>query len=85
MKDFFVSYTKADESAAEWVASELEHAGYSIYLMKWDSNAGSNFVLKTQGEKGLLIPVRVKESYIIESKSQNSRSTGWNLYPLQQQ
>ena len=38
----------ADESAAEWVEYELEAAGYSTYLMKRDSNAGSNFVLKMQ-------------------------------------
>ncbi len=96
-KDFFVSYTKADESAAEWVAYELEEAGYSTTNMKWDFNAGGNFVLQMQkaaeecerilpilspnyfqsaftqpewavafakdptGEKGLLIPVRVKK------------------------
>jgi len=36
MKDFFVSYTIADESAVKWVAYELEHAGYSTYPMKWD-------------------------------------------------
>ncbi len=48
MKDFFVSYTIADESAAEWVAYELEDAGYSVTLMKWDFSAGSNFVIDMQ-------------------------------------
>ena len=47
-KDFFISYTKADESAAEWVAYELEEAGYSTTIMKWDFNAGGNFVLQMQ-------------------------------------
>ena len=48
MKDFFVSYTSADESAAEWVAYALEEAGYSVTIMKWDFAAGKNFVLEMQ-------------------------------------
>jgi len=48
MKDFFISYTKADESAAEWVAYVLEEAGYSVTIMKWDFKAGGNFVLDMQ-------------------------------------
>jgi hypothetical protein len=35
-KDFFVSYTQADEAWAEWIAWELEEAGYSVKMQDWD-------------------------------------------------
>jgi tetratricopeptide (TPR) repeat protein len=43
--DFFVSYTSADRPWAEWIAWELEHAGYSVIVQAWDILPGSNFVL----------------------------------------
>jgi hypothetical protein len=97
MKDFFISYTKADRSWAEWIAWQLEEAGYTTMLQAWDFGPGSNFVHKMHdaatdagrtvavlspdyltskfsesewaaafakdptGEKGLLLPVRVRE------------------------
>lgn len=45
MKDFFISYTAADEAWATWVAWALEEAGYSVVLQAWDFKPGSNFVL----------------------------------------
>jgi hypothetical protein len=48
MKDFFVSYTKADRSWAEWIAWELEEAGYSTVIQAWDFRPGENFVLEMQ-------------------------------------
>jgi hypothetical protein len=48
MKDFFVSYNKADKNWAEWIAWQLEEAGYSTVLQAWDFGAGSNFVLEMQ-------------------------------------
>lgn len=46
MTDFFISYNKADRSWAEWIAWELERAGYTTVLQAWDFGAGSNFVLE---------------------------------------
>lgn len=46
MKDFFISYNKADRSWAEWIAWQLEEAGYSIIIQTWDFRAGQNFVLE---------------------------------------
>ena len=43
-KEFFVSYTAADERWACWVAYELEEAGYSVVIQKWDFRPGSDFV-----------------------------------------
>jgi tetratricopeptide (TPR) repeat protein len=42
-RDFFVSYTGADQGWAEWVAWELEQAGYTTVLQAWDFVAGTNF------------------------------------------
>ena len=97
MKDFFVSYNKADKAWAEWIAWQLEEAGHTTVLQAWDFRPGSNFVLEMQraaskaertvavlspeyvdaeftqpewaaafaqdpsGEKGTLLPVRVRE------------------------
>jgi hypothetical protein len=48
MKDFFVSYTKADQVWAEWIAWTLETAGYSTVIQVWDFLPGSNFVQEMQ-------------------------------------
>ena len=48
MADFFISYNKADRSWAEWIARQLEHAGYSTALQAWDFRPGSNFVVEMQ-------------------------------------
>ena len=48
MKDFFVSYTKADQAWAEWIAWKLEEAGYSTVIQAWDFRPGANFVLEMQ-------------------------------------
>src|SRR6266436_5555355 len=45
-KDFSISYNKADRLWAEWIAWQLEAAGYSTVLQAWDFRPGSNFVLE---------------------------------------
>ena len=35
-KDFFISYTAADRAWAEWIAWQLEGAGYDVVLQAWD-------------------------------------------------
>jgi TIR domain len=42
-RDFFVSYTQADRAWAEWLAWELEAAGYTTLLQAWDMPAGTAF------------------------------------------
>ncbi len=97
MKDFFISYNRADRTWAEWIAWNLEEAGYTVTVQAWDFRPGGNFVLDMQsaaadcertiavlspdylassftapewaaafsqdptGEKGILLPVRVRE------------------------
>ncbi|NTV25814.1 MAG: toll/interleukin-1 receptor domain-containing protein [Chlorobiaceae bacterium] len=45
-KDFFISYSSADEQWAEWIAWQLKEAGYALVLQKWDFHAGGNFILE---------------------------------------
>jgi tetratricopeptide (TPR) repeat protein len=40
----FVSYTAADRSWAEWIAWQLETAGFPVRVQAWDFRAGDNFV-----------------------------------------
>ena len=48
MKDFFISYNKADEGWAEWIAWQLEEESYTTVVQAWDFVPGSNFVLEMQ-------------------------------------
>lgn len=97
MRNFFISYNKADRTWAEWIAWQLEDGGYTAILQAWDFRPSENFVVKmnetvrfsertiavlspdylsaffTQpewaaafaqdptGDKGALLPVRVRE------------------------
>ncbi|MBW8875941.1 MAG: TIR domain-containing protein [Acidobacteria bacterium] len=48
MPDFFVSFTQKDQSWAEWIAWQLEEAGYSVRIEVWDFTPGSNWVDEMQ-------------------------------------
>ena len=48
MVHFFISYNHADEAWAEWLAWQLEAAGYTTVVQAWDFRPGSNFVLEMQ-------------------------------------
>src|SRR6266849_2954753 len=42
--DFFISYTGKDNLWAQWIAMQLEEAGYHTIIQAWDFRPGSNFV-----------------------------------------
>ena len=46
-QDFFISYAHVDKAWAEWIAWQLEAAGYTTIFHEWDFHAGSNSVLDT--------------------------------------
>ena len=72
MKDFFVSYNRADKQWAEWIAWTLEAAGYSVVIQAWDFRPGGNFVLDMQraaAESQKTIAV-LSESYLKSSFTQ---------------
>ena len=41
--DFFISYTAADRPWAEWIAWQLEVAGFTTLLQAWDFRPGTDF------------------------------------------
>jgi tetratricopeptide (TPR) repeat protein len=47
-RDFFISYTTVNRPWAEWIAVQLEAAGYSTVLQAWDFRPGSDFVHEMQ-------------------------------------
>ena len=47
-KDFFVSYNGADQGWAEWIAWQLEAAGYTTVIQAWDFRPGGNFAIHMQ-------------------------------------
>lgn len=49
MESFFVSYNQADRQWAEWIAWQLEDAGYLAFIQAWDIRPGTNFVVAMQG------------------------------------
>ena len=44
IKDFFVSYNKADKDWAKWIAGTLEENGFSVYVQAWDIVPGDDFI-----------------------------------------
>jgi hypothetical protein len=47
-RDFFVSYTRVNRPWAEWIAVQLEQAGYTTLLQAWDFRPGIDFVHQMQ-------------------------------------
>ena len=48
MKDFFISYNKADKQWAKWIAGCLEKNGYTTIIQAWDFRPGNNFAIEMQ-------------------------------------
>jgi tetratricopeptide (TPR) repeat protein len=47
-RDFFISYTAVNRPWAEWIAVQLEAAGYSTVLQAWDFRPGQDFLHEMQ-------------------------------------
>src|ERR671928_84442 len=64
-KDFFISYNRADRAWAEWIAWQLEDAGYTTVLQAWDFRPGANFVLEMlQAAKALRTVAVLSSEYL---------------------
>ena len=48
MKDYYISYHKADLPWAEWIAWSLEQEGFSTIVEAWDFRPGMNVILRRQ-------------------------------------
>uniref|UniRef100_UPI002AD44B1A TIR domain-containing protein n=1 Tax=Frankia sp. Cr1 TaxID=3073931 RepID=UPI002AD44B1A len=76
--DFFLSYTTADRQWAEWIAWQLEDAGYTVGLQQWDFTAGENFISRlhtalTNADKVIAV---VSPAYIRSAAAMSEASTG---------
>jgi tetratricopeptide (TPR) repeat protein len=47
-RDFFISYTAVNRPWAEWIAVQLEQAGYTTVLQAWDFRPGQDFIHEMQ-------------------------------------
>jgi hypothetical protein len=47
-RDFFISYAGVNRSWAEWIAVELERAGFSTVIQSFDFRPGTDFVHEMQ-------------------------------------
>jgi hypothetical protein len=45
-RDFFISYNSVDRHWAEWIAWQLEEAGYATIIQSWDIPPGTDLVLE---------------------------------------
>jgi hypothetical protein len=61
-QDFFISYTQVNRPWAEWIAVQLEAAGYTTLLQAWDFRPGSDFIHQMQPHppSGLLVPAPLR-------------------------
>jgi hypothetical protein len=71
--DFFVSAAAADQPWAEWIAWQLEDAGYTVHLPAWESVPGSHWTARMQeGIRGAARTVAVvSTAYLVSVFSQN--------------
>lgn len=71
-RDFFISYNSADRAWAEWIAWELEEAGYTTVLQAWDFVPGSNFVVEMDkaGQQAKRTIAVLSPSYVAASFTQ---------------
>jgi TIR domain len=72
VEDFFISYAEADCSWAEWVAWQVEHAGFTTILQAWDFRVGTDWALnmKQAAQQSTYTIAILSEDYL---KSRNAQ------------
>lgn len=81
--DFFISYTAADLSWAEWIAWQLEDAGYRVLIQAWDTRTGSNWSAATfEGIAGSARTIAVlSEAYLRSVYGNTEMQAAWSADP----
>jgi hypothetical protein len=82
--DFFVSYTQADRSWAEWIAWELEESGHRVLVQAWDFVPGTNWVQGMQNgvtHAARMIAV-LSRAYLSSVYGQAEWQAVWGTDPL---
>jgi len=87
VKDFFISYTSSDAKWAEWIAWELEAAGYSVVVQLWDFHPGNDFIAEMErasreaGQTLAVLSPRYFQSRFTEAEWTTAFKKG-NLLPV---
>ena len=55
MTDFFVSYTRKDQPWAEWIAWQLDTAGFTTLIQAWDFKSGGVFTIDMHHRAGAVL------------------------------
>jgi hypothetical protein len=81
--DFFVSYTEADRDWAEWVAWQIEAAGYSAFIQAWDFGPGTHFVeaMHHGAERSNCTVVILSRSYMDSTFAAEEWQAAWATDP----
>src|SRR5262249_4505321 len=81
MKDFFISYNREDKKWAEWIAWQLEEAGFTAVIQAWDFVG--NWVVdmnKAMGETARTIAV-LSPNYVKAIYTQSEWANAFRLDP----
>jgi tetratricopeptide (TPR) repeat protein len=87
VKDFFISYTSSDAKWAEWIAWQLEAAGYEVVVQLWDFHPGNDFIAEMErasreaGQTLAVLSPRYFESRFTEAEWTAAFKKG-NLLPV---
>ncbi|MEV4770818.1 FxSxx-COOH system tetratricopeptide repeat protein [Micromonospora humida] len=92
--DFFISHVRSDQRWAEWIAANLEQAGYRVWVQSWDGRPGARLfeeiekaILSSDVTLALLSPAAVR-SIDVQHEWQLAREVdpggeGARLVPVQ--
>ncbi|MFI7521357.1 FxSxx-COOH system tetratricopeptide repeat protein [Micromonospora globbae] len=92
--DFFVSHDPSDQRWAEWIAAQLEQAGYRVWVRSWDVRPGARWseeieraVLSSDVTLALLSPASVRSSPVQQewqlARDVDPGGEGARLVPIQ--
>jgi len=81
--DFFVSYTGADRGWAEWIACQLEDAGYRVVIQAWDFGAGSHFVhqMHRAAQEAVRTVAVLSDAYLSSAYGEAEWQAAWAADP----
>jgi len=79
-----VSYTGADRGWAEWIAWQLEDAGYRVVIQAWDFGAGSQFVhqMHRAAQEALRTVAVLSAAYLSSAYGEAEWQAAWAADPL---
>ncbi len=69
--DFFISFASDDRAWAEWIAWELEDAGYAVVLQGWPFRPGANFAVELQRAPPAQLIALLSPSYLAALQTQS--------------